>query len=390
MKKLLIFIALVFSLVICLSGCYPNKEMFEQENADRVTAKGVEMMQVWLDENMPDAKLEECTAFISWTNYDGNRYLTDYASGTIRHNGKLKVFTIHTVTGAVYFETDADTKQKLNEIVEAYFDEALEAMGIIPESVDEGYAFQSYVMAPAKDGDSTTELPGIYSFDFGLPADVEDLDAFVRNPRSRLPIYISKPEITVADTTDLSLLDLALTETLEEEYGLHIGSVKIKNCDQFFQKNDVRNETRAELWEYGCWLKADGFELCGRAHERKEVRNVETNEVSVSDRKVDPETDLIFEQTDYGYKLSLSNKDLDDSLWIRAYEGAEMLNYDFYCLDEKDYSPKNDPSKKGKKAVWQKQKDGSYVLTYSSDHSTLRLYDGDILVHSENKNTDKN
>lgn len=79
MKKLLIFIALVFSMTVCLSGCYPNKEMFEQENADRVTAKGIEMMQVWLDENMPDAKLEECSAFISWTSYDGNRYLTDYS-----------------------------------------------------------------------------------------------------------------------------------------------------------------------------------------------------------------------------------------------------------------------------------------------------------------------
>ncbi|MBQ3183358.1 MAG: hypothetical protein IJB57_06790 [Clostridia bacterium] len=45
MKKLLIFIVFVFSLAICLSGCYPNKEMFKQENADSVAVKGIEMMQ---------------------------------------------------------------------------------------------------------------------------------------------------------------------------------------------------------------------------------------------------------------------------------------------------------------------------------------------------------
>jgi len=94
MKKLFTYIIIVLPLVFSLSGCYLNKPMYNQEDADSVTSKGTEMMQAWLDENMPDAKLEECTAFIAWTNYDGNNHLTDYASGKLSQNGKLTVSDI--------------------------------------------------------------------------------------------------------------------------------------------------------------------------------------------------------------------------------------------------------------------------------------------------------
>lgn len=236
------------------------------------------------------------------------------------------------MTGAVYFEMDADTRQKLNEIAEYYFDEAIEAIGIVPESVDEGYAFQCYIMAPAKDGESTTEVSWVYSFDFGLPAGVEDLNAFVRNPQSRLPIYVKKPDFTVSDTTDLSAYDLIAMETLEDEYGLHIGSMSIDNGDQHFQKIDHRDKTQTKLWEYGCWFKADEFELFGIVHERGEVRKIKTNELTVSDIKYNPETDLVFEQTDYGYRWSVLNEDWPSgyAFVLIAYKGAEILNYLYF------------------------------------------------------------
>ncbi len=377
MKKLFLFIALVMALGVCLSGCYLMKEMYSPEDSDRVAAKGTEMMQVWLDENMPDAKLEDCTAFIAWTRFDGNNYLTDYASGQISQNGEKTTFTINTVTGAVYFEMDANTRQKFEEIVESYFDEVIETIGIIPESVDEGYAFQCNVMAPTKDGDSTTEVPWVYSFDFGLPAGVEDLEAFVRNPQSRLPIYISKPETTVSDATDLSAYDLATMEKLEDEYGLHIGSMHIENSYQYFNKIDKWDETRTSLWEYGCWLEADGYELYGRVHEREEVRDIETNEVTVSDQKANPETDLFFEQTDYGFRCSLQKKDLDVSLIIKAYEGAEILNYDYYYCDIEE-----NPSDESLETIWL-ERNGYYVLASGTNHSALQLYDGKKLVRKE-------
>lgn len=384
MKKLLIFILSVLTLTICLSGCYPIMKMYDQEDADKVTAKGTEMMQVWLDENMPDATLEECTAFIAGTNYNGNKYLTDYASGQISQNGKKKTFTIHTVTGAVYFEMDADTRQKLSEIVESYFDEAMEAIGIVPESVNERYAFQCYVMAPAKDGESTMEVPWVHSFDFGLPAGVEDLNAFVRNPQSRLPIYVKSPNFTVSDTTDLSAYDFVAMDTLEEEYGFHIGLMSINNVYQIFRKNDYRGKMCTNLWEDGCWYKADGFELFGIVHEHSEERRIETNELTVSDIKFNPETDLLFEQMSYGYRWSVFNEDWSSYYYfeLRAYKGAEILNSDFYYLDTKE-----NPSAKSTETIWL-ERDGYYVLASAADHSPLELYDDKKLVRKNQ--TDSN
>ena len=63
MKKMIkMFAALVVS-IVCLSGCLPTNPMYEQADADRITAKGCEMMQAWLAENMSDAELTECAAY---------------------------------------------------------------------------------------------------------------------------------------------------------------------------------------------------------------------------------------------------------------------------------------------------------------------------------------
>ena len=374
MRKRVMLFLLILAVAACLSGCYQNEEMYEQENANRVASRGTEMMQDWLDENMPDATLEDCTAVTAWTRYDGNNYLTEYASGQISRNGETKVFTIHTVTGSVYFETDTATRDELNEIAEAYFDERLAAIGLVPESTAEGHAFECYVMAPIDD------VPWVYSLDFGLPAGVEDLETFVRDPRSRLPIYISKPQMTVSDTTDLSCYDLAGIEQLEAEYGLHIGSMPIENSHQYLGKADKQGKTYVHLWEYGCWLDGDGFELRGRVYEQEEARDMETKELIVSVQQVDPETDLEFEETEYGYRLSLMNRDLAESLSLRAHAGADILKYDYYLLEEEEYSPKEDPSEKGREGVWMELSNGLYLLVNSSDHSALQLYDGDILV----------
>nr|MBQ4318031.1 hypothetical protein [Clostridia bacterium] len=189
MKKLCIFLAFLLTLSACSSGCYIQKQKYSQEDADAVSEKGTVMMQLWLDENMPDAVLDECEAYIASAAYNRVLYLTDYASGYITHNGSKKEFTINTVTGAVYFQPDDDTKRQLCEIVEEYFYEAIGSIGIIPESLEDDHVFECHVMAPVADGNSTVKIPGVYWFDFGLPAEIKDLNEYVlTDPQSRLPI----------------------------------------------------------------------------------------------------------------------------------------------------------------------------------------------------------
>ena len=42
------FFGMLLTVLLFLSGCYPLRPMYEQEDADRITQKGTELMQGWL------------------------------------------------------------------------------------------------------------------------------------------------------------------------------------------------------------------------------------------------------------------------------------------------------------------------------------------------------
>ena len=87
MKKTLLCmcVVLIAVMVFSLAGC--TRETYTQEQMDRITQKGMEMMRAWLDENMPEAEIENCEALSLWS-YDHAMYLTDYVSGNILHKGE--------------------------------------------------------------------------------------------------------------------------------------------------------------------------------------------------------------------------------------------------------------------------------------------------------------
>ena len=236
MKKMIKMFTALFASVLCLSGCYMPKAMYEQADADQITATGSEMMQTWLGENMPDAELTECKAYIVMPSRDGNEYLSDYASGYIRSGEENTEFMINTVTGAVYFGTDPDTQAKLNEAAEAYIQEIT---GLDADNTEDHY-FLCNVMVPVRDGDSVNEIPGVEYFGsdwFGvyvLPAgtDTENPDAFVRDPASR-PMLEIDGYFLVPEGADPSEYDLnAIQKQLKEEHGLQFKGLLISGEDK--------------------------------------------------------------------------------------------------------------------------------------------------------------
>ena len=65
MKEGPVLCVLLLTAVTCLTGCNLLQNMvehhythYEQEDADRITEKGTEMMEAWLEENMPGTELE--------------------------------------------------------------------------------------------------------------------------------------------------------------------------------------------------------------------------------------------------------------------------------------------------------------------------------------------
>jgi len=231
MKKTIKMLAVLLISVLCLSGCFMPKPMYEQADADQVTAAGREMMLAWLAEHMPDAELTDCAAFIVMPLNTRGEYLTDYAQGYIRTDEGNTEFMINTVSGAVYLGTDSETQKKLNEAAEAYIEELT---GLVTDKTENHY-FLCTTMVPARDGDSVNEIPGVEFFGshwFGvymLPAntDTENLDAFVRDPSSR-PMLEVYGEFFLPEGADSSGFDLdAIKTQLKEEHGLQIKSMLI-------------------------------------------------------------------------------------------------------------------------------------------------------------------
>lgn len=231
MKKTIKMLAVLLISVLCLSGCFMPKPMYEQADADQVTAVGREMMQAWLNENMPDAELTDCAAYIVMPLNTRGEYLTDYAQGYIRTDEGNTEFMINTVSGAVYLGTDSETQKKLNEAAEAYIEELT---GLVTDKTENHY-FLCTTMVPARDGDSVNEIPGVEFFGslwFGvymLPAntDTENLDAFVRDPSSR-PMLEIHGYFLLPEGADITEYDLdAIKQQLKEEHGLHIERILI-------------------------------------------------------------------------------------------------------------------------------------------------------------------
>ncbi len=236
MKKTVKMLAVLLISVLCLSGCFMPKPMYEQADADQVTAVGREMMQAWLNENMPEAELTDCAAYIVMPVNTRGEYLTDYAKGYIRTDEGNTEFMINTVSGAVYLGTDSETQKRLDEAAEAYIEELT---GLVTEKTENHYFFCT-TMVPVRDGDSVNEIPGVEFFGsqwFGvymLPVNTntENLDAFVRDPSSR-PMLEVNGEFYVPEGAFSSGFDLdAIKTQLKEEHGMQVERILILGEDK--------------------------------------------------------------------------------------------------------------------------------------------------------------
>lgn len=359
MKHRFLLITIVFVMICSLAAC----ENYKQEDADRITETGTEMMQIWLDENMPDAEMIECSAFINNITYSSREYLFNYATGSIAINGEKIVFAINTVTGDVYFENDQMAEEKLNEVAADFL---YETMGITPTGDDN--SFECYVLAPfSTENQEIKAYQFNYGFDFGLPAGVDDLYAFVRNPASRPLLYV-QANITLSDETDLAMYDFAAFDKLSQDCGMLFGYISVENSTQTSKRATKDWMTNASYYEYGPWIEQDGIYITGRVRVREEERNDLTEDMDASDRRFNPQQDLVFEKTDTGYRYYLPNEDWQEGFYIYAHENAEMLKYNYLKYFSEDVSGfiegKDDfDETEGTELIWRELSNGDYVLS---------------------------
>lgn len=362
MKKRLLGLLPILVIAVCLSGCL-GRRMYQTEGADQLTQKAELMMQAWLDENMPGAEVYSCTEVDARTP-EAKLYLTDYASGYIQRNGELAEFyAINTVSGAVYLSS-LKLKEALAAAAEAYLCETME----IPAEPIEDKAFLCYLMVPVADGEGATRIPGVDFLDLGFPSSVMDpsfdMEAYVRDPSSRFGICVEQAEFQVSEDTDLSVYDLDALELLEEKCAMQIDALTMQNSKQEFRMYTSQHREKTTLREYGPWLETDGFYLNGITRTCEEIWDKETEERSVTDWRFDPETDLVFEKTDDGYRYSCLAG--EHAFSIRAYPEAEILKHEYFFVSDASETEKA-------QTFWQEWSDGSYVLALKEDDSVLWL-----------------
>ena len=336
MKKTLYLVNLL-TLLLCISGCYPLRPMYDQEDADRITQKGTELMQGWLNKNMPGAELRECTAdSLMWMG-DGNKYLTGYAYGSIEYKDKVTGFAIDTETGDVYFKMDQDTQSALEQATASYL---YKSMGIVQGFDDDG--FFCSIMAPSHDPEHFA------SFDYGLPAGVKDLYEFVRNPDARPTIHISKVQITIPDDADISAYDLEAFEKLSKQCGIKIDGLTMTNNRQTV----TFSNGNAGFYEYGILLEGNEYALWGAVRVREEKRDSSTNGIILSDQTFTPELDLEFEETEKGFEFEFPHDGWGHGFRFYAKENSEFIrhNYIYYYGNHKST------------ISWKEQSQGFYAM----------------------------
>ena len=87
-------------------------------------------------------------------------------------------------------------------------------------------------MAPAQDGESTTKTFNKY-FNFGIPTDVKNIDAFVREPGPRPQLEVTA-DLRLPEDTDLFAYNLAGVKSLCEECGIFFHNLDLATEDQEF------------------------------------------------------------------------------------------------------------------------------------------------------------
>lgn len=328
--------------LLCLSGCYPLKPMYEQEDADRIAQKGTELMQAWLNENMPDTVLRQCIADSLMWKGDGNVYLTGYAYGSIEKNGETTDFAIDTVTGDVYFKMDADTKDALRRAAAAFLYDSMGLGEYYDASEVDRTNFDCSVMAPAHGSERFD------SFDYGLPAGVKDPDAFVRDPASRPLLHINRALLSLPDDADISGYDLEAFEKLSGQCGMKLDGLTMVNSGQTV----TFGNGNAGFYEYGILLEGDGYALRGAVRVKEEKRDASSKDMIVSDQRFDPELDLLFEETEQGFRFSFPNEGWGQGFRFCAEADSQHIHHDYIYSYGKYESLLS----------WKEQQDGSYVM----------------------------
>ncbi len=214
MKKKTILFIFILSM-LCLTGCPGKAYSRDESNAQK--EKGKEMMEVYMEENIPGAKLEEIYA--DTTSIDSCRYLTDFVRGTFNYEDSIYEFKLNTETGQVY--TSMHTQELKDKVMPC----VLEKLGLSENEMVYDIPHINYMGQTAVYDDGDVHFVDFYLTLQGvLPAEYDNIDEdiwdILDDPQCKINIsimYYGDVELASIDIEALDLQGLSISITRVEE-----------------------------------------------------------------------------------------------------------------------------------------------------------------------------
>ena len=376
MKKFIICTLIVLSFFILSGASSCRGPQYEESEKTAVEDKGRELMQAWLDENIPESEVLTAEAYIDMIP-SGPHYLTNSVYGTFSSGSDEQNYVIETDTGEVFLETDITL---LSEEIKPY---VLETLGLDTRS--EECAFDDFTAVIPRNAifhsvpsENTGFLPGKLVIELEKANEAASrsiMDEFIRDPSSRPEITIGGNFIPPEDI-DLKPYNMAFFEDARNNAGLYFSSFYMNQAQTF--------------------VSAIGWYTTYERYVRKPFEDffVEYKEESISDQvrngKIEPMehytndvNDLQMSATDDGYAFSFKDPDNWFMFRIIADEDSQIRQHEY--TDRYDQAANiGSGSYGGSRYIfhdlhWEQRSDGYWTLK-NEDGTTAWFSNADELV----------
>ena len=304
MRKLWAVLACL-ALLACFASCTGHR--YTEKEKEAAQKKGEEMMQAWLEKELPGAELLSAEPYIFHRLGIAPYELTDIVSGSVRQEGRELRCWMDTGSGEVWIEQSGETMDELGRLCGVLVAEAL--------GFGEGYEITE---ARAEFEIGVLERPPVLPAAFVLSGG--SLEEFLRAPGERPALSVSLSYL-LPEEASLSRFTLADMRRVLEENGL-TGSVYAENT---FEEVSLSAD-KADYKRWG-FLDLPDFRLFAALFERRETVDPETGETVTEITELDADRDLRVERTAEGWKTSFTNGYF--TAFVYAYDGSELLEREY-------------------------------------------------------------
>ncbi len=298
--------ASILGCTLISTGC--DKSMFTNEEREAIEEIGEELAKEYFEDEL-GYKVKFCNA-VKINGEARNFYLTTYVSGRyFTDDDVMYTYYLDIETGEVYTDEHLD---EFTEIASKFVADEQDidvsevsiqlALDNAESEYFEQHCSEEYLFAPV----------------FPADMDADDFEDFIKDPDNRNPIAVGVRG-KVANSYDLSDIDLDFLEDLDDEYNMYF-NLALENDYEYFS-----GDTDYYYYEHFIMIEKDDFTLLvtDKTYSYMKNRDDDKTYEATADEIIG---NLDIKETDEGYKFEA--KDLEGSFRFKlvAYEGDDILD----------------------------------------------------------------